>query len=77
MRASVEALLSVETRAADVLNTQAAPGAALRLPEALPERIGPYRVLHEIGRGGSFAEARVPERGQLRTGWQSRRKGRS
>ena len=30
----------------------------------------------ELGRGGSIAEARVPERGQLRPGWQGRRRGR-
>jgi serine/threonine protein kinase len=52
MRASVESLLALETQAADVMNTAAAPGAALRAPEPLPEQIGPYRVVREIGRGG-------------------------
>ncbi len=52
LRASVEALVALETRAGDLLNTGAAPGAALRADELVPEAIGPYRVLREIGRGG-------------------------
>ena len=52
MRASVESLLAVETHADRVLNSQAAPGAALRAPAPLPAQIGPYRVIREIGRGG-------------------------
>jgi len=52
MRASVESLLAVETHADRVLNSQAAPGAALRAPAPLPAQIGPYRVICEIGRGG-------------------------
>ena len=52
MRASVESLLAVEERAADVLCTAYAPGAALRAPDPSPSQIGPYSVLREIGRGG-------------------------
>ena len=55
LRASVEALVALETRAGDLLNTGVAPGAALRTVEAAPEAIGPYRVLREIGRGGMGA----------------------
>ena len=52
MRAEVESLLAMETRAGDVLNTAAAPGAAFTREAPAPEQIGPYRVLREIGRGG-------------------------
>jgi len=52
MRARVESLLALETRAGEVLNTQRAPGAALRSEPRQPTRIGPYSVLREIGRGG-------------------------
>jgi tetratricopeptide (TPR) repeat protein/predicted Ser/Thr protein kinase len=52
LRSEVESLLAVETRASDVLNTAAAPGAALLRDAPAPDQIGPYRVLREIGRGG-------------------------
>jgi eukaryotic-like serine/threonine-protein kinase len=52
LRAEVEALLAMETRATDILNTAASPGAALVREDPAPEQIGPYRVLREIGRGG-------------------------
>jgi non-specific serine/threonine protein kinase/serine/threonine-protein kinase len=52
IRANVESLLALEARAEDVLNTELAPGAALRRPAPAPEQIGPYRVIREIGRGG-------------------------
>ena len=52
MRATVESLLAVETRAGEILNTQQSPGATLRAPDALPSQIGPYSVLRELGRGG-------------------------
>jgi tetratricopeptide (TPR) repeat protein/predicted Ser/Thr protein kinase len=52
LRREVEALLSLETKAGAVLNSVAAPGAALRMETPAPTNIGPYRVLREIGRGG-------------------------
>jgi serine/threonine protein kinase len=55
LRSAVESLLALETRADDLLDSRAAPGAILRQQtEAVPapETIGPYRVLREIGRGG-------------------------
>ena len=52
MRAEVEALLAMESRAEDMLATAAAPGAALFRESPPPVQIGPYRVLREIGRGG-------------------------
>ena len=52
LRREVEALLSFETKADAVLNSVAAPGAALRMETPAPSAIGPYRVLHEIGHGG-------------------------
>jgi tetratricopeptide (TPR) repeat protein/predicted Ser/Thr protein kinase len=52
LRSEVESLLALETRASDVLNTAAAPGAALTREAPAPQQIGPYRVLREIGRGG-------------------------
>ena len=52
MRASVASLLALETRAGDLLNSQAVPGAALRAESPAPAQIGPYRVLREIGKGG-------------------------
>src|SRR5262249_54927089 len=52
IRAQVESLLALETRAGDLLNTEGAPGAALRKPAPTPEQIGAWRVLREIGRGG-------------------------
>jgi tetratricopeptide (TPR) repeat protein len=52
LRTTVESLLALETRAADVLNSAAAPGAALRADPPVLESIGPYRLLSEIGRGG-------------------------
>jgi serine/threonine protein kinase/tetratricopeptide (TPR) repeat protein len=52
LRAEVDALLDLEGRASDILNTAASPGAALLRETPAPEQIGPYRVLREIGRGG-------------------------
>src|SRR5579871_4920662 len=53
LRREVESLLALEKRAGDDLNTALVPGALLRAdPETPPERIGPYRILREIGRGG-------------------------
>jgi non-specific serine/threonine protein kinase/serine/threonine-protein kinase len=52
LRREVEALLSFETKADAVLNSVAAPGAALRREAPAPSAIGPYRVLREIGHGG-------------------------
>jgi serine/threonine protein kinase len=53
LRREVESLLALEKRADAELDTAIVPGALLRgEPEAPPERIGPYRVLREIGRGG-------------------------
>src|SRR5579864_1867811 len=53
LRREVESLLALEKRADCELNTAIAPGALLRAdPEIPPERIGPYRILRELGRGG-------------------------
>ncbi len=53
LRREVESLLALERRADAELDTAAAPGALLRgAVEPAPERIGPYRILREIGRGG-------------------------
>ena len=52
LRASVDSLLALEARADDLLNSQVSPGAALLREPPLPERIGPWHVLREIGRGG-------------------------
>jgi hypothetical protein len=52
LRSSVESLLALEARADEVLNTECAPGAALRGVAAVPPQIGPYTVVREIGRGG-------------------------
>lgn len=56
LRREVELLLAHEKRADSDLDTAIAPGALLRdsalAPETPPERIGPYRILREIGRGG-------------------------
>ncbi len=52
LRREVEALLEFETKADAVLNSVAAPGAALRMEALAPSAIGPYRVLREIGHGG-------------------------
>ena len=54
LRREVESLLEFEERAGAVLDSAVVPGAALR-PERdapAPEFIGPYRIVHEIGRGG-------------------------
>ena len=55
LRREVEALLALETKADAMLNSVAAPGAALRMETPAPSVIGPYRVLREIGRGGMGA----------------------
>jgi len=52
LRREVEALLVYEEKADRVLNTVDAPGASLRAEVPLPEAIGPYRVLRELGHGG-------------------------
>jgi non-specific serine/threonine protein kinase/serine/threonine-protein kinase len=52
LRREVEALLLYEQKADQVLNTVVAPGASLRAEAPLPETIGPYRVLRELGHGG-------------------------
>ena len=52
LRREVESLLAYEDQAEALLNTGAAPGAALRAEAAPPAAIGPYRVLRELGRGG-------------------------
>ncbi len=52
LRASVAALVALETRAGDLMNTAALPGAAWRADAPAPAAIGAYRVLREIGRGG-------------------------
>ena len=52
LRREVEALLSYEDKADALLNTVAAPGAALRAERRRPQAIGPYRVLRELGHGG-------------------------
>lgn len=53
LRTTVESLLAMEEKA-DAFDTQALPGAALwsDVPEKAPAQIGPYTILHEIGRGG-------------------------
>ena len=53
LRREVESLLAFEERAGAALDSRAVPGAALR-PDLNPppESIGPYKILHEIGRGG-------------------------
>ena len=52
LRREVEALLAYEEKAEVLLNTVAAPGSALRAEAPLPQSIGPYRVLRELGHGG-------------------------
>jgi non-specific serine/threonine protein kinase/serine/threonine-protein kinase len=52
LRREVEALLAYEEKAEVLLNTVAAPGAALRAETPPPRTIGPYRVLRELGHGG-------------------------
>ncbi len=52
LRQSVESLLALESEAGEALHSAALPGAALRAEASVPETIGPYRVLREIGRGG-------------------------
>ncbi|MBZ5600777.1 MAG: serine/threonine-protein kinase [Acidobacteriia bacterium] len=55
LRREVESLLALEAKADAVLETAAAPGAIFRAqaePLPPPATIGPYRILHEIGRGG-------------------------
>jgi serine/threonine protein kinase len=53
LRTTVESLLAMESKA-ELLHTAALPGAALWAdrPEQMPEQIGPYTILKEIGRGG-------------------------
>jgi len=52
LRREVEALLVYEHKADRVLNTVVAPGASLRAEPPLPQTIGQYRVLRELGHGG-------------------------
>jgi serine/threonine protein kinase len=52
LRREVEALLAYEEKAEVLLNTVAAPGAALRAEAPLPQSIGQYRILRELGHGG-------------------------
>ena len=53
LRTTVESLLAMESRV-DRLDTAVLPGSALWAdpPEKPPVQIGPYTILHEIGRGG-------------------------
>ena len=53
LRREVESLLDSHAEAGDFLATPAAPELTPALPEG--RRIGPYRVLGEIGRGGMGA----------------------
>jgi non-specific serine/threonine protein kinase/serine/threonine-protein kinase len=52
LRREVEALLAYEEKAEVLLNTVVAPGAALRAEPPLPQAIGQYRILRELGHGG-------------------------
>jgi serine/threonine protein kinase/tetratricopeptide (TPR) repeat protein len=52
LRREVEALLAYEEKADVLLNTLAAPGSALRREAPVPEAIGHYRILRELGHGG-------------------------
>jgi serine/threonine protein kinase/tetratricopeptide (TPR) repeat protein len=52
LRREVEALLAYEEKAEVLLNTLAAPGQALRAEAAMPQAIGHYRILRELGHGG-------------------------
>jgi len=52
LRREVEALLAYEEKAEVLLNTVVAPGAALRAEAPLPQSIGQYRILRELGHGG-------------------------
>jgi tetratricopeptide (TPR) repeat protein/predicted Ser/Thr protein kinase len=52
LRREVEALLAYEEKAEVLLNTVAAPGAALRAEKPPPQAVGQYRVLRELGHGG-------------------------
>jgi tetratricopeptide (TPR) repeat protein/predicted Ser/Thr protein kinase len=53
LRTTVESLLAMESKA-NQFDTAALPGSALwaDTTEKTPEQIGPYTILHEIGRGG-------------------------
>ena len=53
LRSTVESLLAMEDKAGK-FDTAALPGTTLRAEprETPPARIGPYTILHEIGRGG-------------------------
>jgi tetratricopeptide (TPR) repeat protein/predicted Ser/Thr protein kinase len=53
LRTTVESLLAMESKV-DSFNTEVLPGSALwaDTTEKTPEQIGPYTILHEIGRGG-------------------------
>ncbi|HEV1288133.1 MAG TPA: serine/threonine-protein kinase, partial [Bryobacteraceae bacterium] len=53
LRTTVESLLAMESKAGQ-FDTAALPGSFLwaDTPEKPPEQIGPYTILHEIGRGG-------------------------
>ena len=53
LRRAVESFLVLQTRADALFESNALPAVAvLAAPDALPETIGPYRILREIGRGG-------------------------
>ena len=52
LRREVEALLAYEDQAEALLNTGLAPGASLRAETPVPQAIGHYRVLRELGHGG-------------------------
>jgi len=55
LRADLEALVAAHERSGGILDTPgglATPGAGLPDPSELPQRIGIYRVVSELGRGG-------------------------
>ena len=52
LRASVESLLAREEKAGALLDSVAGPVAQMRAEAAVPESIGPYKVVRQIGRGG-------------------------
>jgi tetratricopeptide (TPR) repeat protein/predicted Ser/Thr protein kinase len=53
LRTTVESLLAMESKA-DLFETAMLPGSAIwaDAPDNAPAQIGPYTILHEIGRGG-------------------------